>query len=105
MPARSSPRRYEFHPQAEKDFLEALRFYRERQSNDVARDFEAEVRRRAGLLLRHPEIAPTIGPKHVRRLVLDRFPFNLHYVIASDVIRILAVAHQSRRPGYWSGRR
>ena len=98
MPARSSPRRYEFHPEAEKDLFEALRFYQERESNEVAEDLEAELRRSAQLLFRHPEIAPAIGRRHVRRLVLDRFPFNLHYVIAGDFILILAVAHQSRRP-------
>ena len=105
MPGRSPLRRYEFHPEAEKDFLEALRFYRERESNEVAKSLQAEVERSAELLLRHPEIAPVIGDKHVRRLVLDRFPFNPHYVIARDVVRILAVAHQSRDPGYWSRRR
>jgi plasmid stabilization system protein ParE len=105
VPAPSSPRRYEFHPEAEKDFFSALRFYRECESGEVAQDFETELRRCAELLLRHPEIAPAIGPKHVRRLVLDRFPFNLNYVIAGETIRILAVAHQSRRPGYWSSRR
>jgi plasmid stabilization system protein ParE len=104
VPALSSPLRYEFHPGAEEDFFATLRFYRERESNEVARDFEAELRRCAGLLLRHPEMAPPIGPRQVRRMVLNGFPFNLHYVIAGEVIRILAVAHQSRRPGYWSSR-
>ena len=104
MPARSSPLRYEFHPGADEDFFAALRFYRERESNEVAQDFEAELRRCTGLLLRHPEIAPATGPRYVRRMVLNRFPYNLYYVIAGDLIRILAVAHQSRRPGYWSSR-
>ena len=40
----------------------------------------------------------------VRRKVLRRFPYNLYYVIASDMIRILAVGHQSRRPRYWTDR-
>jgi hypothetical protein len=26
------------------------------------------------------------------------------YVLGTDDIRVLAVAHQSRRPGYWRGR-
>jgi plasmid stabilization system protein ParE len=104
VPAPSSPRRYEFHPEAEKDFLGALQFYLERESSEIAQDFEAELRRCAELLVRHPEMAPAVGPKRLRRLVLNRFPFNLHYAIAGDAIRILAVAHQRRRPGYWTSR-
>ncbi len=105
MPARSSLLRFEFHPGADEDFFAALRFYRACESIEVARDFEAELRRCAALLLRHPEIAPATGTRRVRRMVLNRFPFNLYYVIAGEIIRILAVAHQSRRPGYWSSRR
>ncbi len=105
MPARSFPLRYEFHPGAEEDFFAALRFYLERESNEVAHDFDAELKRCIGVLLRHPELGPSSGSKNVRRMVLSRFPYNLHYSAAGGVIRILAVAHQSRRPGYWSGRR
>lgn len=36
-----------------------------------------------------------------RRLVLKRFPFNIIYRILSDEIRVIAVAHQNRKPGYW----
>lgn len=40
----------------------------------------------------------------IRRLVLAKFPFNLIYEIDGDVILILAVAHQRRRPHYWRER-
>ena len=105
MPARSSPRRYEFHPGADEDFFAALRFYLESESAEVAQNFEAEIRRSLERLLRYPEIAPAIGRKGVRRMVLSGFPYNVHYVVAGDAIRVLAVAHQSRRPGYWIDRR
>lgn len=35
---------------------------------------------------------------------LARFPFNVVYRIEDDVIHIEAVAHTSRRPGYWRER-
>jgi hypothetical protein len=37
--------------------------------------------------------------------VLDRFPFAVPYQIKREEIVILALAHTSRRPGYWSRRR
>ncbi|MBI3775205.1 MAG: hypothetical protein HY273_06575 [Gammaproteobacteria bacterium] len=39
-----------------------------------------------------------------RRYVMQRFPYSLIYTVSSEEIRILAVAHHSRRPGYWQGR-
>jgi len=39
-----------------------------------------------------------------RRFVLLNFPFDLVYRILEDRIEIIAVAHHSRRPGYWQRR-
>jgi hypothetical protein len=33
------------------------------------------------------------------------FPFTIHYRFDAREIVIMAVAHQKRRPGYWSRRR
>jgi hypothetical protein len=35
---------------------------------------------------------------------LDRFPYLILYLDYPDRIRILALAHTSRRPGYWKTR-
>jgi toxin ParE1/3/4 len=39
-----------------------------------------------------------------RRILLEHFPFTLYYRIREDVITVVAVAHQKRRPGYWRSR-
>lgn len=39
-----------------------------------------------------------------RRLLLDRFPFTIYYRVGTDAVTVVAVAHQKRRPGYWSSR-
>lgn len=41
----------------------------------------------------------------VRRALLSRFPFGVAYEPIGEVIRIYAVAHLSRKPGYWADRR
>ena len=47
--------------------------------------------------------APMPGGR--RRWLLTRFPFAVVYrVAADDSIRVLAVAHHRRRPGYWQAR-
>lgn len=40
----------------------------------------------------------------VRRLAVRRFPYHVVYLETTEELRILAVAHDRRRPGYWSAR-
>ncbi len=39
-----------------------------------------------------------------RRVPVNRFPYHVAYMEWEGVIRILAIAHDSREPGYWLGR-
>nr|CBX31560.1 hypothetical protein N47_E50720 [uncultured Desulfobacterium sp.] len=39
-----------------------------------------------------------------RRHLLPKFPYSIIYAIEPDHIRIIAVAHSKRKPGYWSAR-
>jgi hypothetical protein len=50
----------------------------------------------------HVEGLPAELP--VRRVPVNRFPYYLAYLVTSDAIHVLAVAHERRRPRYWSGR-
>lgn len=57
------------------------------------------------LVLRYPYAGAQWKSRADRRvLVLDRFPFTLPYQIIDDEVLILALAHTSRRPSYWSRR-
>jgi len=40
-----------------------------------------------------------------RRYLLRRFPYSIIYQVSTDELRVIAVAHQRRRPGYWAGRK
>ena len=56
-------------------------------------------------ILQFPHAAPQWRDRPDRRVaVLDRFPFTLVYQVKENEIVILALAHMSRRPGYWSRR-
>ena len=92
----------EFHPEAEEEFLEAVSYYEARVPG-LGERFEAELRTASALLLAHPEIGPLIDAE-LRKLVLDRFPYYLIYSVSSEVVYIVAVAHERRRPGYWEAR-
>ena len=40
----------------------------------------------------------------VRRRAITRFPYHVVYVETSSHIRVLAIAHDRRKPGYWKPR-
>ena len=101
MPAESS-RKHEFHPAARKEFLDALRYYQEKAQ--VGSALEEEVSRTVDMILTYPESSPIVTAEGARRRPVRRFPYSLYYLVKSNLISILAVAHQSRRPGYWKDR-
>jgi hypothetical protein len=44
------------------------------------------------------------GSKIIKRLILKRFPYDIVVLEQGDESIVVAVAHQSRRPGYWNER-
>lgn len=79
--------------------------YYESQYTGLGAELEDEIEAAFELILRFPEVGPQWKSRADRRvLVLDRFPFTLPYQIAGEEIVVLALAHTSRRPGYWSRR-
>jgi len=63
-------------------------------------EFVAELDRSIALIVEAPNRWPTYEAG-TRRLVMQRFPFAIVYRVLPDLIQIVAVAHTSRRPGYW----
>lgn len=49
--------------------------------------------------------SPHLAAKEIRRLPLVTFPYLIVYQMREGRIVIVAVAHGSRRPGYWMARR
>ncbi|MDF0752759.1 type II toxin-antitoxin system RelE/ParE family toxin [Marinobacter sp. 71-i] len=44
------------------------------------------------------------GDTGVRRLILERFPYDIVAIELPEEAVVIAVAHHSRKPGYWLGR-
>ena len=78
------------------------------QRNGLGLEFLAEVDRGVQRIrrapLQFPQLESVPEEPNVRRLLLKRFPFALIYEAREMEICILAIAHTSRRPGYWRGR-
>jgi len=92
----------EFLPEADEEFREAVRYY-ETEAPGVGLRFVAEVRRGVTFITENPYAAALVG-SGIRRKVLNHFPYTMLYAVESELVVIVAVAHQKRRPRYWHGR-
>lgn len=70
----------------------------------LGRDFLAEIERCFERISSMPEAGQSIYGRFRRRLVM-RFPYSAVYELLPDAILVVAIAHQSQRPGYWRQRR
>jgi plasmid stabilization system protein ParE len=80
-----------------------LAFYRRAANTELGNTFISEFECSVRLLLEYPRL----GAKWrgaTRRLPLRRFPYSIFYQVGDDEVRVLAIAHQSRKPGFWQKR-
>lgn len=49
-------------------------------------------------------LAGSLSPAATRKVLLRGFPFSIYYLVETDAIVVVAVAHHARRPGYWIDR-
>jgi hypothetical protein len=54
-------------------------------------------------ILRNPAAWSPVD-EDVRRVLLPRFPFGIHYTLEEDFVLIVSVSHLKRKPGYWKNR-
>jgi len=93
---------FSFHPEAEKEFLEAINYYEDRERG-LGYDFSIEVFATIQNIVIYPTAWPVIE-EGVRRCLVHRFPYGVIYSIEQEEILILAVMHLHRHPGYWKNR-
>jgi plasmid stabilization system protein ParE len=91
-----------FHEAAEVELTEAVEYY-DSATEGLGNRLLAEVLSTVEYIEEFPEIAAA-GEHSVRRKVLARFPYSILYMIQQGELIVLAIAHQSRRPNYWTDR-
>jgi plasmid stabilization system protein ParE len=90
--------------EAEADIAAAVDWYIGESTFSAAYDFLDEIEHAKNLLSMFAKVGEA-GMHNTRMLPLHKFPYSLIYRLQGDMIRIIAVVHHSRRPGYWAGRR
>jgi hypothetical protein len=65
--------------------------------------FKLEVKRNLLRIQKYPTIWPLVRGT-IRRCTMDKFPYSILYSIEDSYIYILVIAHQHRKPTYWTNR-
>jgi plasmid stabilization system protein ParE len=95
---------FQFSQPASEEFAEAVRWYEARRTGLGCELYDAVVAT-VDLIRTHPEIGTfRRGRLPNRELRVTRFPYKVVYRVRDDDIYVVAVAHTSRRPGYWKSR-
>ena len=90
------------HPEARQEYLTALAWYRD-HSLVAAEEYATAVREAMAKIRESPERWPFYAD-NFRKYTLRRFPFSVIYEELLTEVVIYAIAHGSRRPGYWVSR-
>jgi hypothetical protein len=85
-------------PEAETEVDDAL------GSSRVAGDFREAIDQALATIAANPQVAAQVARSEARQYILTRFPYSIVYVEETDLIRVLALAHHRRKPGYWKSR-
>ena len=91
-------------PPALAELHDTAAFYTLKANVELGLAFVAEFERTANLVLANPLLGAVFRGTR-RRYILRRFPYGIIYQVTADELRILAVAHHRRRPGYWAERK
>ena len=94
--------RFYFHPDAEAEFDKAVEYYNQSQPR-LGIEFAEEVYATITRIIQYPDAWSALS-KNSRRSLVNRFPYGVIYQVKSRSLRIIAVAHLNRRPGYWKER-
>ena len=94
----------DFSDEALADAKQAADWYIDHQAGPAAAALQVEISLALARIAIEAGIG-TPGPDGTRILPVHRFPVSLVYRVQGDVVRVIAVAAQRRRPGFWRGRR
>jgi toxin ParE1/3/4 len=91
-------------PEADWALSEGANFYAREANAEVGLAFILEYERAPGLLCGYPHLG-ALWRNGRRRFPLRKFPYSIIYYVRGDELRVIALAHHRRKPGYWSSRK
>ena len=94
-------------PEAKDELAAAAAWYQSRRPG-LGHEFIVEVDAVFAAIARNPSRFPSYPIVDirfgVRRAIAGRFPYGIAFIDLVSAIRVVAIAHERRRPGYWADR-
>src|SRR5438105_11891847 len=94
--------------EAERELRKAIRYY-QRSRAGLGAEFYRYVNETMTAIADHPEQFPVYegmaARRQFRRARVKRFPYVVVFENRADELLVVAVAHASRKPGYWQRRK
>lgn len=84
------------------EFAEAIAYYNEERAG-LGFEFADEIQQTLERIKNYPE-AWTPLSKRTRRCQVHRFPYSVIYEVRGDLIVIVAIQHNRRKPETWRAR-
>ena len=94
---------FQYHPEATKELTSSIQYYEEK-SIGLGAKFLDEIEVAIAQALAYPK-SGSLLTKQDRRILLDRFPYEIIYDVSENIITITTVKHMKRKPGYWESRK
>ena len=91
------------HPAARREMFAAADFY-EGCCPGLGREFTDNTEKAFAEILARPLSFPAYKTTGTRKCLAHRFPYLIFFVQRRDDVWVVAVAHASRKPGYWKDR-
>ena len=88
-----------FHPEVSSEIKSSYLWYQE-QAKGLGEAFIDELENSYQAIIEFPQIWP-LFQKKFRKFLLAKFPFSVIYRENNSTIYVVAVMHNSRKPGYW----
>jgi len=91
-----------FHPDIVQEIKASFVWY-QNQADGLGDDFLSELESAYQAIIELPDTWPKFQ-FGFRRFLLSKFPFSVIYKINKETMFVVAVMHNSRKPGYWNER-
>ncbi len=91
-----------FHPDVAIEVKASYEWY-QNQAEGLGDNFLVELESAYEAIVELPNTWPNFS-KNCRRFLLSRFPFSVVYYPSNNLIFIVTVMHNSKKPGYWENR-
>lgn len=91
--------RITFHPDVAKEVKSSYIWY-QNQADGLGEDYLTELEASYQAIVELPNTWPKFK-KGFRRFLLSKFPFSVIYRFNGSTVFVVAVMHNSRKPGYW----